>query len=306
MDPHRLGLISTRLHYFQLVARFGSIRQAAIAINVAPSSISRIIAQLEEDLGTQLFERVRQRLKLTSAGELMLYHARASERGLTRACTEINDLQGLRRGTVTVAVVESVARGLLPQVLAEFWQRYPAITVEVKVASSQQAFDAVNEGDCDIGIAFDVRAPRNAQRLAGVSLGVGALVRPDHALAGRSSLHLFDLSGERLVLSDLSLSLGASLEEAIHDAVVDFGRRVRTNSIGIMIDLAVRGLALALQTRVGAEREIADGILRFIPCDDPKLRPRKLLLVARSKAEISDAAASLATMLTQVIEAIKE
>ena len=111
MDPFRLGLVATRLHYFQLVARLGSIRQAAQALNVAPSSISRILKQLEEELGTPLFERVRQRLKLTSAGELMLYHARLSLSELKRACTEINDLHGLHRGTVSVAIIESVSRG---------------------------------------------------------------------------------------------------------------------------------------------------------------------------------------------------
>ncbi|WP_312858697.1 LysR family transcriptional regulator [Rhizobium sp. G21] len=114
MDPFRLGLVATRIHYFQLVARLGSIRRAALALNVAPSSISRVLKQLEDELGTPLFERVRQRLKLTSAGELMLYHARASLGELNRACNEINELHGLHRGSLSVAVVESVARGLMP------------------------------------------------------------------------------------------------------------------------------------------------------------------------------------------------
>src|SRR5580698_2797450 len=57
MDPYRLGLVATRIHYFQLVARLGSIRRAALVLRVAPSSISRVIKQLEEELGTPLFER---------------------------------------------------------------------------------------------------------------------------------------------------------------------------------------------------------------------------------------------------------
>ena len=43
MDPFRLGLVATRIHYFQLVARLGSIRRAALVLRVAPSSISRVI-----------------------------------------------------------------------------------------------------------------------------------------------------------------------------------------------------------------------------------------------------------------------
>ncbi|TIU36970.1 MAG: LysR family transcriptional regulator, partial [Mesorhizobium sp.] len=47
MDPYRLGLVSPRIHYFQLVARLGSVRQTAQVLNVAPSSISRLIKALE-------------------------------------------------------------------------------------------------------------------------------------------------------------------------------------------------------------------------------------------------------------------
>lgn len=302
MDPHRLGLISTRLHYFQLVAQLGSIRQAARVLNVAPSSISRVVSQLEDELRAPLFERIRQRLKLTSAGEILLYRTRASLGELTRACTEIHDLQGLRRGTVTVAVVESVARGLLLEVTSAFWERYPAITVDIKVMGSQHAFDAVAAGECDIGVAFDVRAPRNAQRLAGTSLNLGALMHPDHRLADRTELRLFDLAGERVVLSDASLSLSGSLEEILSGSSIDFGRRALSNSISVMADLAMRRDGVALQTRIGVHREISSGALVFVPLRDPKLRPRKLVLVSRAKSGMSGAASSLATMLTRAIE----
>lgn len=305
MDPHRLGLVSTKLHLFQLVARAGSIRQVARTRNLAPSSISRVIAQLEDDLGTKLFERTKQRLRLTSAGELLLYRARASLGELTRACTEIDDLQGLHRGTITIAVVESVARGLLPAVLRPFWERHPGIVVDVRVTSSEGAFEALNEGECDIAVAFDLRIPRSGQRLASVPISLGALMHPAHRLAGAKSLRLFDLAEEPLILSDASLTLGTSLDEAMADASVLVGRRAASNSIGLMVDLALDGAGIALQTRLGVEREIAEGRLVFVPVTDPKLKPRKLLLVARGRARISEAAAGLAAMLAQAIEATK-
>ena len=146
MDPYRLGLVSVRIHYFQLIARLGSIRQAALSLNVAPSSVSRVLRQLEEEIGAPLFERVRRRLKLTSAGELMLYHARLSLTELNRACNEIDELHGLHRGTVSVAIVESVARGLMPSALEAFWKRYPGITADIRVMGSQQAANAVSDG----------------------------------------------------------------------------------------------------------------------------------------------------------------
>lgn len=302
MDPYRLGLVSPRIHHFQLVARLGSIRRAAQALNVAPSSVSRVIRQLEEELGAPLFERVRQRLKLTSAGELLLYHTRISTTQLSRAWSEINELHGLHRGTVSVATIESVARGLMPDALDAFWSKHPAITVDVRVAGSQEVCDAVAEGDCDLAVAFDVAVPRNVRRIATVSLPLGVLAPPDSPMAGRKELKLFDLAGQRVILSDSSLMLGLSVEEAMSRSLVELTRRSRTNSIGLMVDMAKRGLGTVLQTRVGIEQEIAAGSLKFVPLRDPKVAPRRLMLLTRSEKELSDAASAFASLLAAAIE----
>ncbi|PSJ61084.1 LysR family transcriptional regulator [Kumtagia ephedrae] len=304
MDLYRLGLVSPRIHYFQLVARLGSIRQTAQVLNVAPSSISRVIKGLEDEIGTPLFERVRQRLKLTSAGELLLYHARHSTTELARAWSEINDLRGLNRGAVSVTVVESVARGLMPAALAEFWARHPLITVDVRVAASQQACDAVAEGDCDLALAFDVRVPRSVRRIAAVPLPLGVVTHPGSRFAGRKELKLFDLSGEQVILSDGSLALGLSVEEAISRSIIDLTRRSRTNSIGLMIELARMKLGTVLQTRIGVEPEIADGTLIFVPLRDTKIPPRRLMLLTRPEREMSDAASAFAAQLARTVEGL--
>ncbi|MCA0044944.1 LysR family transcriptional regulator [Celeribacter litoreus] len=307
MDLHRLGLVSSRVHHFALVARLGSIRQAALTLNVAPSSISRAIKQLEEDLGTPLFERTKQRLKLTSAGELLDYHIKQSSVEMNRALTEIGDLQGLRRGTVTVAVIESAARGILPDVLAGYWIRHPEISVDVRVVGSQEAVDLVHQGEADLALAFDVRVPRNARKLNSIAMPLGVLVPPGSALTKREGkLRSYDLAGERVILSDSSLTLGSSVEQMFSGSFVEFSRRARTNSIGLMIDLATRGLGTILQTKIGVQAEIARGQLVFIPLSDPGIGLRRLTLVSRPKGEVSEAAQALADSLAAVIEAMRD
>lgn len=306
MDPYRLGLVPARIHYFQLVARLGSIRQAALSLNVAPSSISRVIRQMEEEFGTPLFERVRQRLKLTSAGELLLYRARTALSELGRACNEIDQLHGLHRGTVSIAVVESVARGLMPRALEAFWSKHPDVSVDVKVMSSQAACNAIAEGETDLGIIFDVRAPRAVRRITSISLPLGVLALPGSDKADKPSLKLFDLANQKVILSDASLTLGSSVEEAFSRSLVDIQSRSRTNSISLMVELAKRGLGLVLQTRVGVEQELIDGTIKFVPLVDPRLPPRKLTLLSRPEKEMSDAALALGRLLEQFITGMAE
>jgi DNA-binding transcriptional LysR family regulator len=135
MNPYRLGLVATRIHYFQLVARLGSIRQAALVLSVAPSSISRVLKQLEEELGTPLFEgppapQADQRRR----ADALSCPGRTAE--LNRASAKINELHGLRRGRVSVSIIESVAGGLMPKILSEFWADHPEINVDINLQLS--------------------------------------------------------------------------------------------------------------------------------------------------------------------------
>ncbi|TIU60081.1 MAG: LysR family transcriptional regulator, partial [Mesorhizobium sp.] len=125
--------------------------------------------------------------------------------------------------------------------------------------------------------AFDVQVPRSVRKIAAATLPLGVVAHPDSRFAGRKELKLFDLSGERVILSDGSLALGLSVEEAISRSIIDLTRRSRTNSIGMMIELAKLNLGTVLQTRIGVEAEVADGTLIFVPLHDAKIPPRRLM-----------------------------
>ncbi len=303
MPLARIGLLSTRVHYFETVVRSGTVRAAALKLNVAPSSISRSIAQLEEALGTPLFERVRQRLKLTSAGEILIHHARMSGTELTEACELIDELKGLRRGTVNIAVVESAARGLLPDILAAFWRKFPDIVIEIRIMGSRQAFRAVIDGESDVALAFDDRDAKNGlSQVMAVSLDMGVLVPTDHRLARRKELRMRDLANDRILLSDSSLALAASIEDAMRHAFAEISPRSRTNSISVMTELTLHGCGVAFQTRVGVEKELAERKLVFLPLRDSRLRPRKLKLMVRTHARLSHAANALVDMIARNLD----
>ncbi len=262
---------------------------------------------MEEDMGTALFERIRQRLQLTSAGETLAYHARASQRELGRACAFIEDLQGLRRGRVNIVAVESVSRSLLPKVLTTFWKSHPNVTVDIRTAGSQEAVEALTNGDCDLAIAFDVRVPRKSKRLATARLNLGALVSPAHPSAKNiKGMRLRDFANERVLMADQTLTLGRLLDDASADAGLEFQTRAVSTSINNLIALAVGGHGVTFQTRVGIEQELARGELAFIPLLDSAIKPRQLHLMAPAQGQLSEGPASLSMLLSQAIAGLDE
>src|SRR5207245_8377431 len=101
-----------------------------------------------------------------------------------------------------------------------------------------------------------VRCPGAAQRAQDRHRqpALGVLAKPDSRFARKKELKLFDLSGERVILSDNSLMLGISVEDAFSRSLIELTRRSRTNSIGLMVEMANMNLGTVLQTRVGIER----------------------------------------------------
>mgnify|MGYP005846093301 CR=1 FL=1 len=180
--------------------------------------------------------------------------------------------------------------------------RHPQITVSLTVAGSGDAAAMVSGDEADIALVFDVRVPRNARRLAAAMLPMGVVVPPESRLARLSPLRIYDLAGERVILSDGSLTLGASIEEAFGRGGVEVRPRARTNSIDLMIELARRGLGTLLQTRIGLERAPAQGDLVFLPVADGRMSPRRLTLIGRAKSEMSEAANALAESLARAVD----
>ncbi len=103
-------LHSRLLRYLDEVVRSGSIRQAAEKLNVASSSINRQILELENSFQARIFERLPRGLRLTSAGEVLITHVRQPLRDHDQVQMQILQLQGLRRGIITVATHEDAYR----------------------------------------------------------------------------------------------------------------------------------------------------------------------------------------------------
>ena len=98
------------LRYVDEVARAGSIRKAAGQLHVTASAVNRRVMDLEEELGAPLFERRARGVRLTAAGELFVRYIREQSGDVERMKSQIEDLKGLRRGTVRIACSTSGRR----------------------------------------------------------------------------------------------------------------------------------------------------------------------------------------------------
>jgi DNA-binding transcriptional LysR family regulator len=172
-----------RLKTFVAVAELGTVSKAALHLHVGQPALSRQIADLQQELGLRLFDRVGRGLVLTAEGKQLLADCR---RVLTDFDAVRERAEFLRRGDTGVVkvaapphTIESVLSGFLPR----YAVRFPNVHVELTEALGPEQSGMLERGEVHLGIRLDQRDPRYESRV----------LPPADALAvGAASLELGD------------------------------------------------------------------------------------------------------------------
>ncbi|GEB03312.1 LysR family transcriptional regulator [Gluconobacter roseus NBRC 3990] len=141
-----------QLRLFIAVAEREHVTAASRAMNVTQSAVSAAIAALEGRYGVKLFHRVGRGIRLTEAGRLFLPEARAVIAQATAAEHILDDISGLKRGTLKAVASQTTAAYWLPPILVAFHRKYPQITVELAISNTEEAARKVREGEAELGI----------------------------------------------------------------------------------------------------------------------------------------------------------
>jgi DNA-binding transcriptional LysR family regulator len=284
--------------YFDEVARRGSIRRASEHLHVASSAIDRQIMQMEQRLGVNLFERTPQGLRPTAAGELLLTAIRRWRRDIRNIEAQIDDLRGLRRGEVNIALVEG-SSDFVVRNLKHFSSRHPGIVYHLQVAISDDVVNRVLAGDADFGIAFNPPERHDIRLEHVLNYKVGAVMTSDHPLATRAEVTLAECAEYALVGPDESNVLRGILDRAWEGSIGAAPRYVASASTVTLIKaLTLRGVGIGFLTPIDVCEEVEMNLLRFVPLARAKLPRSALSLISVSSRSLSHAASLMLHHLT--------
>ncbi|MDR0902914.1 MAG: LysR family transcriptional regulator, partial [Opitutaceae bacterium] len=178
------------LLYFRAVAEAGSFTRAAAVMGLRQPTLSQQIHQLEEKLGAPLFHRARRMCRLTPAGEMLLPYARRVLGEMENLRQSIDDLSGLKRGSLTVAALPVLSHRVMPAAVARFHTEHPEIRVRLLELSVDDMEAALVQGTVEVGIGYMPAGERSlrAQLLFQEELVV--VVREGDPLARREPVPL--------------------------------------------------------------------------------------------------------------------
>jgi DNA-binding transcriptional LysR family regulator len=245
------------LNYVDEVARTGSIRQAAERLHVAASAVNRRVQDLEEELGTPIFERLPRGMRLTAAGELFVRYIRGRGAELQQVLSQIEELQGLRRGTVRVVASQALAPHFLPRTIAEFRRTHPLAAFQANIGDHAQALQALRSFATDLALVFNLPPQADIERMAEFEQRLCVQLHRSHPLARRAgALRLRDCAEYPVVLPHPEIGGRQLLERFLLRSSVKLRPMVESNSFEFLRGCLYHEQAVSFQIAIGA---VSDG-----------------------------------------------
>ena len=292
------------LRYVAEVARRGSVRKAAAALNVAASAIDRQLLKVEASLGVALFDRMPGGMRPTPAGTILLRHVADTLLDFERVRAELDDLRGVKTGHVSIAAVDSLLVEFLPRSLDRFRADFPAVSFAVDAAEPAAIAGQVAAGEIDLGFTFVGPPPTGTAWLATVAAPLGVVMPAAHPLARKRSLRLDDLRGHPLVLPAGPLPRVMDVDPEFAAFREDARPRLVSNSIALLKQAIRAGAGLSFFTRIGFMAEIDAGEIAWRPLAARPVNLLKLGLLAATGRKRSFAALRAADLLTAELKAL--
>lgn len=193
MDLHKLKA-------FIVVAEELNFRKSAEILGMSGPPLTRLIASLEKELGTKLFERTTRSVYLTGAGVLLLKEAKEIAAAFGRIETDVRAAGKVKSGMIRIGFSRTTFVTRFPSIIDEFQNRFPKIRLELFEGSNHEVIDLLKERRVDV--AFSENLPQNSalnsHKIATESVGV--LLPSKHPLAKRKSLQFHELLGETIIV----------------------------------------------------------------------------------------------------------
>jgi DNA-binding transcriptional LysR family regulator len=189
------------LRYFLTVVREESITKASEVLHITQPTLSRQLAQMEEEIGVKLFDRGTRKIKLTNEGVLLRRRAEEILQLVDKTEKELVEQEAQVEGKISIGCGEMASVQLLSEVIDTFRKKYPHVTFDIFTATSDLIKEQMDKGLLDVGLLLE---PIDIEKYNFIRLNIKekwvVLMRPDDILSEKEAITAKDLSVLPLIL----------------------------------------------------------------------------------------------------------
>ena len=189
------------LRYFLSVVREESITKAAEVLHITQPTLSRQLAQMEEEIGVRLFDRGTRKIRLTNEGLLLRRRAEEILQLVDKTEKELVEQEEQVEGKISIGCGEVASVQMLPDLIRNFHQKYPLVTFDLFTATADLVKEQMDKGLLDLGLLLE---PIEMGKYEFIRLNMKerwvVLMPPDDPLAGKKHVKADELAELPLIL----------------------------------------------------------------------------------------------------------
>lgn len=202
------------LEVFDAVMKTGTTVGAAQHLCASQPSVSNMIRHLEDQLGFDLFNRVKGRLIPTEEAKMLSREAQSVFAAFANTRRMVEEIQNNRSGTLTVAATPTLGNSILPGAVAIFGRPRPDVKIVVEIDQFENVKEMVDRGVADLGIAVNACSLPTVTAEPLVTMDMVCVLAKHHPLARLNVISPSDLSNHKLISFNRDTVLGRHIEKA--------------------------------------------------------------------------------------------
>jgi DNA-binding transcriptional LysR family regulator len=276
------------LTYFLEVAKHSSFSKASQNLHITQPTLSKMIKNLEEELGVTLFDRSTRRMQLTEAGEAVRMHAQMVLQSIGHLHSALEEIKHLHQGQFSLGLPPVIGPSFFPGIIARFRRQFPQVEIRIVEEGGRLVEQQVLEGTLDLGVVVLPVDENRFEMLPLVERELHLVVHARHPLSGRRKVHLAELKEEDFIMFRKGFSLYDRVREACIQAGFEPKVGYESAQWDFIAEMAAAGLGIGLLPDTVCSRLDPERV-RVIPETEPQIH-WNLALIWRKNGYLSHAA----------------
>jgi len=262
-----------QLKILHAISNEGSFKKAAEKLYISQPAVSLQVQNLERQLNTPLFYRDKRRARLTETGQLLIKYCDRILSLCQETCRALDELQNLQYGRLIIGASQTTGTYLMPRLIGIFRNKYPQISVELKVDSTRKISLGIVNGNIDLAIVGGEIPKELKESLEVISYAEDelALILPlSHSFSSKEFIQKEDLYRLRFIALNTQSSIRNVIQKTLMQHGIDsnnFNVEMELNSIEAIKNAVTSGLGAAFVSVSAITKELELGMFHWVKID---------------------------------------
>jgi DNA-binding transcriptional LysR family regulator len=255
------------LKTLQEIVRLGSFSETAKKLGISQPAVTFQVQKLEQELGVRLIDRSQRNITLTPAGKRLLKFADTVGGEQEKLRYDLEQLRDKVSGELNIAASTIPGEYLLPILLAQFKQRYPAVKIQVEVSDSLTVIGQINDNTYEVGFCGVKPEGKDLASFKIASDEIVLIVFPGHPFANRGGVEVGELESEPFIFRETASGTQQSLQNLLSKAGLDIRHwtpHLVLGSTQAVVAAVAAGAGIAFVSNLAIKQYAAQGLVHQV------------------------------------------